>query len=257
MKVYISFFLGWMICLISEISYGQEKPTISNINFTVQKDGILNLSYDVRDIHPDDSIFVYFRNIAGTIIKPITVFGNLGKNITAGKGKTISWNIIKDNFFIDDEYQAIIEVKLGKRNSVIKPKLSGGASNALLSMIAPGIGNIFVQENKKVGLRPLVALSFYGLLAYSFSLKKKADSQYALYNSQSNEQEAIPYYNSANTNHQTYLMLSSAAVLIWAVDVISTFRKGAQNDKLRKQSHTTLKVGTILNTPTVGFNYTF
>jgi hypothetical protein len=257
MKFNLTLLLGLSIFLISEISYGQEKPTISNIHFSVKENGYINFSYDVTDLLPSDSIFVYLRNMAGTIIKPKSVIGDIGNNIISGKGKLISWNIVNDNFFVDDDYQAIIEVKLGIRNKIIKPKLLGGASNALLSMVAPGIGNIFVQSNKKVGLRPLVTLSYYGLLVYGFSLKKRADNQYGIYTSQSDEQIALPYYNAANANHQAYLMLSSAAALIWAVDVISTFRKGLKNDNLRKKSHTTFKIGTILNTPTVGFNHNF
>lgn len=249
--------LALSIFLISEVSYGQETPTISNIHFSVKENGYINFSYDVTDILSDDSIFVYLRNMSGAIIKPKSVIGDIGHNITPGKNKLIYWNIVKDQLFVDDEYQAIIEVKLGKRNKVTKPKLPGGTYNTLLSMIAPGIGNIFVQENKKVGLRPFVTLSFYGLLVYSLSLKKKSNNQYDIYKSQSDEQIALPYYNAANANHQAYLMLSSTAALIWAIDVISTFKKGLRNDNLKRKSHTTFKIGTLLNTPTVGFNHNF
>lgn len=257
MKLKIIGFLGLIFTLTCKMGFGQVKPTISNINIEVTQSGKIEIRYDISDIRPNDSLFVTLQKKDGIMVIPKSVIGDIGKNLVSGKGKKIIWNIIEDNFFDDGDYQSIIEIKLGKEIQAPKPQPSGGVSNVLLSVIAPGIGNIFVNENKKVGLRPLATVAFYSLLLYSLTLKKEANNHYAIYNSKLNEKEALPYYDIANENHHSYIMLSRAAAIIWAVEVISTFAKGLKNDKLRKQSHTSLKVDWGINNTTIGFRYTF
>jgi hypothetical protein len=244
-----------LLLFVSHENYGQRTPSISNINIKVNAKGFIEIHYDVSDLVQDDSIYVFLQKKDGTIIIPKSVSGEVGKGIREGINKVISWNIIEDNFIVNDEFQIFIEIKLAKEIPV--RKLAGGVSNVLVSMIAPGIGNIFVNENKRIVLRTLITATFYGLLINGLIVKKDSDSQYAIYNSKLKESEALNYYTAANENHHIYYLMTRGAALIWAVEVISTFAKGLKNDKLRNQSHISLNVGTFMDTPTIGINYKF
>lgn len=244
-----------LLLFVFHKNYGQKKPSISNINVKVTNTGLIEIHYDVLDVLKDDSVYVSLQKKDGIIIKPKSVSGDVGKGIISGINKVISWNIINDNFIVDDDFQINIEIKLAKE--IQAPKPSGGVSNVLLSMIAPGVGNIFVNEEKNIGFRPLITASFYGLLIYGLTLKSQSNSQYAIYNSKLKEAEAQTYYTAANENHHSYYLMTRAAALIWVVEVISTAAKGLKNDKLRKQSHTSFKVGTFMDTPTIGITYKF
>ncbi|MBD2755964.1 hypothetical protein IC230_23905 [Spirosoma sp. BT704] len=118
--------------------------------------------------------------------------------------------------------------------SVRKTRYAGPAW-ALLSAVAPGIGNIFVQMPKpKVGLRPLVTIGCYGLLAYGLSERQKSHDEYALYEQQKNMTAAEPYYTQANSHHQNYYLATRGAIVVAAIDVILTFMKGLRNNRLQR-----------------------
>ena len=244
-----------ILLFVSYENYGQIKPSISNIRAKVTNSGLIEIQYDVSGIIREDSIYILLLKKDGTSIKPKSVSGDIARGVTNGINKLIKWNIVDDNFIVDDDFQIIIEIKLGKE--IQAPKPSGGVSNVLLSMIAPGVGNIFVNENKKIGFRPLITASFYGLLIYGLTLKSQSNSQYAIYNSKTKETEAQTYYDAANENHHSYFVMTRGAAVIWVYSVISTAIKGVKNDKLRKQSNTTFKIGTFMDTPTIGLNYKF
>ncbi|MVM31113.1 hypothetical protein GO755_13815 [Spirosoma sp. HMF4905] len=112
-----------------------------------------------------------------------------------------------------------------------------GPAWALLSAVAPGIGNIFVQMPKpKVGLRPLLTIGCYGLIAYGLSERKKSQDEYAIYVDQKNMTAGEPYYQTANDHHHHYFMATRGAMVVAAADVILTFIKGLRNSQLQKAS---------------------
>jgi hypothetical protein len=225
------------------------------------EEGKVRINYDIENLIENDSVGFYVVTKNGMTLTPKSVIGDFGKKVISGKNKLIIWDLVKDEIFVDDEFQIKVEVKLSPREIILpKPKkviLGGGVSNTLLSVVAPGVGNIFVTENHKVGLRPLITASYIGLLVYGFTMKSKKDEQYAIYESKLRASEAAEYYSLANYYHHRYYAATRLAGAIWAFDVISTFIKGSKNDKIRKNSKTTFNLNSIGETPTLGFKYNF
>lgn len=249
-----------LIFFIQNNIYAQ-KPFILNVRVNIVEEGKLRINYDIENLHENDSIGFYVVNRRGTIIIPKSITGDFGKNVVSGKNKLIIWNLVKDEIFVDDEFQIKVEVKLSTRE-IIPPKpkkiiLGGGIFNTLLSVVAPGVGNIFVTENHKIGIRPLITASYIGMLVYGFTMKNKENEQYAIYESKLRASEAAPYYDLANYYHHRYYAATRLAGAIWAFDVISTFIKGSKNDKIRKNSKTSFNLNSIGETPTLGFKYNF
>ena len=90
-----------------------------------------------------------------------------------------------------------------------------GPAWALLSAVAPGIGNIFVQTPKpKVGFRPLLTVACYGLVAYGLTERQKSNDQYAIYEEQKNMAAGEPYYKTANDHYHRYFLATRGAIVV-------------------------------------------
>lgn len=249
-----------VILFIQSNIYAQ-KPSISNVRMNIMEGGKLRINYDIDNLNENDSIGFYVVTKKGATIIPKSITGDFGKRIIAGKNKLIVWNLIKDEIFMDDEFQIKVEIKLSPREIIpskpVKKILGGGVSNTLLSVVAPGVGNIFVTENHKIGLRPLITASYIGLLVFGFTMKSQSDQQYALYESKLRVSDASRYYDSANDFHHRYFVATRLAGAVWAFDVITTFIKGSKNDRIRKDLKTTFNLNAVGETPTIGFGYNF
>ena len=134
-----------------------------------------------------------------------------------------------------------------------------GPAWALVSAIAPGIGNIFVQTPKpKIGLRPLLTVGCYGLIAYGLSERQKSLDEYAIYEQQKNMAAGEAYYQTANNQHHTYFLATRGAVLVAAIDVVATFIRGLQNSReVRRMQSVTLRPGLQAGQPTAVVRYSF
>ncbi|UFH53619.1 hypothetical protein [Spirosoma sp. KNUC1025] len=137
-----------------------------------------------------------------------------------------------------------------------------GPAWALLSAVAPGMGNIFVQMPRpKIGFRPLVLVSCYGLIAYGLTERQKSIDEYAIYEQQKNNTDAEPYYQSANNHHHAYWLATRGAVAIAAADVILTFIRGLRNNRILKGSARlqsfSLRPGMQGGQPTAVLRYSF
>ncbi len=137
-----------------------------------------------------------------------------------------------------------------------------GPAWALVSAVAPGIGNIFVQTPKpKIGLRPLLTVGCYGLLIYGFSERQKAQDTYTIYEQQKNMTAGEPYYQTANDHHHRYFLATRGALVVAAADVILTFIKGVRNSKMqnepRRYQSITISPGLQAGQPTAVVQYSF
>ena len=235
-----------------------QKPTILNVRVNIMEEGKVRINYDVENLIENDSVGFYVVNKKGIAIIPKSVIGDFGKKVISGKNKLIIWDLIKDEIFVDEEFQIQIKVKLSPREIIPPPPiLGGGVSNTLLSVVAPGVGNIFVTENHKIGLRPLITASYIGLLVYGFTMKSRKDEQYAIYESKLRASEAAQSYSLANYYHHRYYAATRMAGAIWAFDVITTFIKGSKNDRIRKNTKTSFNLNSVGETPTLCFKYNF
>ncbi|GAB4034601.1 hypothetical protein [Spirosoma gilvum] len=112
-----------------------------------------------------------------------------------------------------------------------------GPAWALLSALAPGVGNIFVQTPKpKIGLRPLLAVGCYGLVAYGLMERQKSRDEYAIYEQQKNVKDGDPYYQTANEHYHRYWLATRGAAVVAAADVILTVIRGVRNNRIQKEA---------------------
>ncbi|GAB3019183.1 hypothetical protein [Spirosoma pulveris] len=137
-----------------------------------------------------------------------------------------------------------------------------GPAWALLSAVAPGMGNIFVQTpTSKIGLRPLVTVGFYGLLIYGFAERTKSQDAYSIYEQQKNRAAGEPYYQTANSHHQRYFLATRGALAVAAADVVLTFIKGLRNSQTQNEAqrfkHLMLRPGLQAGQPTAVVRYSF
>lgn len=136
-----------------------------------------------------------------------------------------------------------------------------GPAWALLSAVAPGFGNIFVQTPKpRIGFRPLLAVGCYGLLVYGFQERQKSRDVYAIYNTQKNAETGEPYYQTANDHYHRYYLATRGAIAIAAADVILTLFKGLRNGRTvaaRPLQSVTLLPGLLAGQPTAVVRYSF
>lgn len=138
----------------------------------------------------------------------------------------------------------------------------GGPAWALVSVVAPGIGNIFVQRPKpKIGLRPLLTVGCYGLVLYGLRERENARDAFAIYEEQKNRLAGEPYYQTANAHHHRYFLATRGAIAVAAADVILTFMKGLRNSRLANEAQptqsVTLRPGIQAGQPTAVVRYSF
>ena len=143
-----------------------------------------------------------------------------------------------------------------------KKKRYTGPAWAILSAVAPGLGNIFVQTPKpRIGMRPLVAMGCYALVVYGLQERQKAREVYTVYNEQKNTAAAEPYYQTANTHYHRYYFATRGAIVVAAADVILTFFKGVRNGRAtvrdRPLQPVTLRPGLQAGQPTAVLRYSF
>lgn len=267
---------------------GRAQDRVRNVRIQVIDSSQIQVLYDLIEIHPGDSVYVEVesRTRGALQILPEFVRGDLGKQVTLGANRRIIWEALANGYSLNEDVRARVLVKAGRLIRADQPRAPStqsteanratestdpghshksryaGPAWALLSAVAPGIGNIFVQQPKpKIGLRPLVTVGCYGLLAYGLSERQKATDVYAIYEQQKNMTDAEPYYKQANSHHQNYYLATRGALIIAAVDVVLTFMKGIRNNRLSKQSQpfqsVTFRPGLQAGQPTAVIHYSF
>ncbi|GAB3695188.1 hypothetical protein GCM10027592_16960 [Spirosoma flavus] len=132
----------------------------------------------------------------------------------------------------------------------------------VVSAIAPGIGNIFVQLPKpRVGFRPLLTVACYGLVAYGLSERQKSQDVYKVYQEQKNLAAGEPYYQTANDHYHKYYLATRGAIIMAAADVILTVLRGVRNSHIQKEAARyqsfTVQPGVQAGQPTAVLRYSF
>jgi hypothetical protein len=123
-------------------------------------------------------------------------------------------------------------------STVIKYHDTGGASNAFLSLLVPGLGDHKVTYGKNNGVS--TAVSVYSLIGAGVGLKLYSNSEYKKYHVATEQTVMDKHYKSANYSNQAFYACVGTGALIWLYDIIRVWQKGAQNAKAAKtykQSH--------------------
>lgn len=270
--------------LLYSVSYamtGRAQGRVSNVRMRpLDRQGI-EIRYDLRNSNARDSVYVRLQRRNGTLLAPdpASISGALGNKRLDGRDLRIVWNLRRNKLFLQEEVRALVLLKQGtsltpppSRPEPVTPPLPPdtgtsvayktyrGPAWALLSLLAPGMGNAFVQTPKpRVGLRPLVTVAAYGLLLYGAGQQGEAEQTYKAYASAGNEAAGEPFYQRANAAHQRYYVATRLAAAIWVTDITLTLLHGIRNQQAEKQGGQPLSfhVTYQANTPVAVVRYSF
>jgi hypothetical protein len=257
--------VNWLIiwCFGIGFGYGQspeKPPMVSNIRVESSPQQVI-IRYDIENLTLKDSVFIQIEGRLRGLLKVRTLSGDAGLGVTSGPNKIVVWDYLRDGETLDEEIQAKVNIKPFIKTPPPPPHLpiGGGPTNALLSALLPGLGNIMVQPKHSIGLRPLISVAYVGALAYGLLQKGKSNDQYALYLQQPYDRLAVPYYNEANSLNHRYVLAVSAAAVIWVADVTYTLLKGIKNEQRRKNQPIGMRptMSVVGKTPTFGLRYQF
>ena len=247
--------LLFLALLLTGTAYGQPpgnaRLAVSNVRVELDTQRV-KIVYDVANLIATDSVYIQVESRRNGFFKPKTVTGAVGKGVLSGPNQTIYWDYRLDGVTIDDEIRVTVLAK-----PVIQPVSGGGPANALLSALVPGLGTILVQPNRKIGWRPVITVTYGGLIAYGLVQRSRSKQAYKTYESQASEQQAEPYYNQATQHHHRYLVATRVAAVVWAADVAYTFLKGMKNGKKKRASVRNVVADWVGTTPTFGFSVRF
>lgn len=127
---------------------------------------------------------------------------------------------------------ALINNKEYDNNQLIKMRRIGGPSNALLSMLIPGLGLSNVTGGKTSGLS--TALWTYGLIGAGIGFKAWSISEYKAYHSSIIQSDIDEHYDKASSFNTAFYISVGAGVLIWVGDILLVANKGFSNKKAQK-----------------------
>jgi len=194
------------------------------VNFIVSGDKIV-VNYDIANCPPKKQydITVRFFNENHKFVYPESIVGDINK-IKCGSGKTISWDVLKDTDEFSGRMTAVVGIS--KSYSIRTP---GGPSNALLSILVPGLGAKYVTTGQnKWYVRTILV---YGLVGAGIGCKLVSNSQYEKYHRATDQESMNKYYDMANVLNKTFYVLIGAGTLVWLYDIIWVAVKGSKNKK--------------------------
>ncbi|MFD1144434.1 hypothetical protein ACFQ4C_25125 [Larkinella insperata] len=258
--------------------------SITNIRINAIDESAVEILYDLTGNQPADSLYLRIRSQTNGLLNPAAQYlsGDWGQDVAPGPNRRIVWKALENGYELDEPIRATLLVKTAQKTNsqpvTVTPAAPqtpttaespakeskyrpGGPAFALLSVVAPGVGNIFVQSPRPViGHRLGITATCYGLMAYGLVEKKRSRDEYALYEQQRNRTAAQPLYDRANAHHHRYYLATRLAGAIWVTDIVATFIKGVQNQKQRAraaQPKVSLLPGSQAGYPVAVFQYKF
>lgn len=250
---------------------------VGNVRMRPLNQQSIEVLYDLRNSQPTDSVYMRLQRRNGKLIAPSRAYvsGDTGVNLTDGRDRRIVWEVRRNGYTLREEVRTLVFVKqLGAQPQkptvtpvvVSQPDTVSASTRsyrgpgwALLSALAPGIGNIFVQTPRpKVGLRPLVTVAAYGLLIYGAGQQGEAAQAYDQYGLSGSNEAGEPFYQQANAAHQRYYIATRAAAAIWIADIALTVIRGVKNQQaLKRNRAVSMNLSYQANVPIAVVRYSF
>ena len=221
-----SIILVFAIVLFQVPGISQSKAKITDVDYYLEGNYIV-VNYTIVGSLPKEymTIELNFKTEDNKLIIPQTVTGDIGNKLYGNGMKTIRWDIVSDHLLLSGKLKAIVTIISSKI-------LYGGPSNALLSVVIPGLGGYFVEKNK---IRSIVTtISTMGMLGYGITQKHLANKYYEEYKASTQTTEIENLYNKANNAQHKYYISSRVAAGLWVFDIIWVAIKGIQNKKVSK-----------------------
>lgn len=237
---------------------------ISNICL-IQQGNTLEIHFDLDA--PQQELYTITPTIilrSGESIEPISMSGT-NKDLSAGKSRIISWNVLNDLPVLQGEITAILYIRASGESKIDvngAKRISGGPSNAFLSMVLPGLGDFFVNDpGERVKIKPTWIMAGYlssvALALYAYDQSKE---NYDEYLKAAQQHEMNEYYDNAVEYRDNANFFAFVAGAIWLTDIVHVALKGAKNFKGRsstKNSRFQLSGNIIQDKPMLALTYKF
>lgn len=137
-RIYLFFLLFTLYSSLSaQESYQISKPEVTFAN------NILSIKYDITGCGSNEYVNVRLiaLNSKGDSLMPVFISGNVGKMVSCGLGKTITWNLEKDNIKISDDISVfLVGEKYVPTVTYDGPKKLTRGNVLLSSVFVPGLG---------------------------------------------------------------------------------------------------------------------
>jgi len=122
------------------------------------------IDYAIVNSKPDQrhDIEFYVLDNRGGVVFPDSLRGDIGSGISPGRDKKIIWDIYTEYDIVQGNFNPKIIL-----DGTGKFGVKGGPSNALLSLLVPGLGDYFVADHRKMKIKPwtrtITSYAFVGM----------------------------------------------------------------------------------------------
>lgn len=235
------FFLFFLLGTVSSPMVAQRPAVAKNIGIRVEGNTAL-ISYElpVRKQKNQHLVQLSFIDEKNNLIIPSSLSGDVGPGIEPGTDRVIRWELTNDFRQLETMITPVIFVDgLSKTYSN-----TGGARNALLSLLMPGLGDYFVADHRimtfKPYLRTLTSLGLISLGIYAGNQRYRSEGEYQLFlkpNSWRYEGsdrffekyvEGELQYHWFKGDRELFIALGAT---LWLADVVWVFARGSNNEK--------------------------
>lgn len=239
-----------------------EAQTISNVRIEEMPDAM----YIRYDLAGDNGVLYTIYPVVskrnGIQINPRSMKqSNTG--VSVGKNKVLVWYIYDDVLELTGEVS--VELRAVRQTTASAPSIAsvgGGPENAFLSMLLPGLGDVFVNSpNSSVTVKPVYIMAGYAsavlLAIHAHQMSRESYDAYLLSGSQDEMDSAYQLADEYRTEARFY---TTVAGLIWVADVVRVAIKGSMNNQelsRMAQQRTQWSLGRVQNHTTIGLAYRF
>lgn len=251
----------------------QKKPSIGNLELS-DAGRKFYIRYDIVDSDADSAHIIDFYVVdnIGRVVVPDSVSGDVGPGVPGMTGREIVWDIYSEFDVVHGNFDPSIRID-GREGYTIK----GGPWFALLSVTVPGLGDYFVEEYKKMRIKPWMrtagALGFVGLGILCSEKRTWTPPTWVDpyekigWHIQDRNFVYGPYWVDgyyADRGHHNYWLFRwdsevffTTGIAIWAMDIIWVYVKGRRNSMLDKKLNLNFSMGYIDRSPVYSYTLTF
>ena len=203
-----------------------DSPELNKVDTTI------NLRYNLKGSKKRYyNTKLYYSNNGGNSFKgPLrSINGDIGDSTQAGKYKKVSWSFIRDNPYFDGK-----NIMFKIEAEEVRKIATGGPSNALKSLLVPGLGDTKVRNGYNYGIITAVTYATLGTgIFYHFRARKKFnDYEDRIPNTEAEHQDLFDQAQRSQRVSRGFLI---AGGVIWLADVLGVYGKGLKNRRKRLQ----------------------
>ena len=229
----------------------------------------LNISYDILNSDPSErfTVSVDIRDENGDPVASRNLTGDIGQNISGGRGKNISWDLEADQIFMNGDIYVTIYADLHvSRNRVAEKHIRrkeintslSHASVVLQSIPLPGLGLSRMTGNPHW----IRGVAGYGCLTGLILYNRKASVSYENFLSAETTETAESYLDQSTRQDRVSKAFGYGALAIWASDLTWTWIRSSQlrnPDAAGQEQGLKMNLGfdPVFDGPVLGFIFRF